>query len=265
MIKLIGIPFDANASFLRGPAAAPDRIRLMDAGGSANKSSERGLDIIPGRVYEDVGNMDFPSEDPKQGFEIIKSNITALLNDGAKILSLGGDHSVSYPILTSFTEVYSDLHILHIDAHSDLYHDFDGNPYSHASPFARVSELTKVSSLTQIGIRTLTSHQREQIERFGVHVIEMRNYHIDEIPTLHGPLYISLDLDVLDPAFAPGVSHHEPGGMSTRQLLDLLHLIDCPVVGADIVECNPDRDVEDMTAMVGYKMVKELIELMYRN
>ncbi len=122
-------------------------------------------------------------------------------------------------------------------------------------------ELGKIDSLTQVGIRTLNDHQREQADRFGVDIIEMKDFEQATL-FLQGPLYISLDLDALDPAYAPGVSHHEPGGMTTRQLIELLHAIEVPVVGADIVECNPTRDINNMTAMVGYKLMKELIELM---
>jgi agmatinase len=179
-----------------------------------------------------------------------------------KLLCLGGDHSISFPIIAAYAKQYSDLQILHIDAHADLYDNFDDNPYSHASPFARIMEAGLAQSLTQVGIRTLNTHQREQAKRFGVHITEMKDFTTACIDALKGPLYISLDLDVLDPAFAPGVSHHEPGGLSTRQLLQLLQNIKVPVVGADIVEYNPTRDVHNMTAMVAYKLLKELIAIM---
>jgi agmatinase len=177
-------------------------------------------------------------------------------------MSLGGDHSVSYPIIEAHKPFYPDLHILHFDAHADLYDNFDDNPYSHASPFARIMETGGIASLTQVGIRTLEPHQRAQAKRFGVNQIEMKNFSMDFIRELKGPLYISLDLDALDPAFAPGVSHHEPGGLSTRKMITMIQQIQVPVVGADLVEYNPTRDVKEMTAMVGYKLMKELIAIM---
>ena len=261
MVKLIGIPFDANSSFMRGPAQAPARIRQMDTDGSANRCTERGVEIVPGSTFDDVGDISFVSNEPQKAFEAIKSNISSLLREDNRILSLGGDHSISYPIIAAYVEKYDDLHILHIDAHGDLYDHFDKNPYSHASPFARIMELGKIASLTQVGIRTLNDHQRKQVDKFDVHMIEMKDFEQATL-FLRGPLYISLDIDALDPAYAPGVSHHEPGGLTTRQLLELLHAIEVPVVGADIVECNPARDINNMTAMVGYKLMKELIELM---
>jgi arginase family enzyme len=105
----------------------------------------------------------------------------------------------------------------------------------------------------------MNAHQRQQADRFSVEVIEMRDYS-DSLPLrLQGPVYVSLDLDALDPAFAPGVSHHEPGGLSVRDVLRLLARIEGTVVGADIVEYNPTRDHADMTAMVAAKFYKELL------
>lgn len=262
MIQLIGIPYDANSSFLKGPSYAPNRIRLMDIEGSANAFSESGLDIQEDEIYEDCGDINFKNTNPQQAFETIKKKITALLSKDEKVLSLGGDHSVSYPILSAFTEKYEGLNILHFDAHADLYDNFDDNPYSHASPFARIMESGKVASLTQVGLRTLSTHQREQAKKFGVKMIEMNNFNLDFIATLEGPLYISLDLDVLDPAFAPGVSHHEPGGMTTRELISIIQRIPVEIVGADIVEYNPIRDINNMTAMLAYKLMKELMAKM---
>jgi len=259
MIQLIGIPFDANSSFLKGPAFAPQRIRLMETEGSANSFSENGIEIKAGTNYTDNGDISFENTNPKQAFDTIKTEIAALLKEKDKVISIGGDHSVSYPIITAFTDKYPNLNILHLDAHADLYDNFDDNSYSHASPFARIMETGKVRSLTQVGIRTFNTHQREQARKFDVNVVEMKDFNLDFLQKLESPLYISLDLDVLDPAFAPGVSHHEPGGMSTRQVIEIIQNIPVEIVGADIVEYNPVRDVHNMTAMVAYKLMKELI------
>ena len=262
MIKLLGIPMDANSSFLRGAAQAPDRIRQMDLDGSANRYSELGIEIIPQKTYVDLGNLSFESDDPATAFHLIRDTIEGELKDESRLLSLGGDHSISYPILSAYSQKYEGLHVLHLDAHGDLYDDYEGNTFSHASPFARVMELGRIASLTQIGIRTLTDHQRHQGSKFGVRIIEMKDHDPFLLKSMSGPLYISLDIDALDPAFAPGVSHHEPGGFSTREVIEILHNIEVDVVGADIVECNPARDINNMTSMVAYKMMKEILGLM---
>jgi arginase len=262
MIKVLGIPFDANSSFLRGPSLAPTRIRLMAMEGSANNYTEEGLEILSGRDYMDLGDISFPSQNSQKAYEQIKEAVAKAIADGNKLMSLGGDHSIAYPVIEAHALRYGPLHVLQLDAHGDLYENFENNPYSHASPFARLMEKGLLKSLTQVGIRTLTQHQREQAAKYQVNIIEMKDFNMDFISALEVPLYISLDIDVLDPAFAPGISHYEPGGMSSRQLLDILMNIKLPIIGADLVEYNPVRDHHDMTAMLAFKLMKELIAKM---
>ena len=148
--------------------------------------------------------------------------------------------------------------ILHIDAHADLYDEFEGDRYSHACPFARIMEEKLASRLVQVGIRTLTAHLREQIDRFAVDVIDMRAWTAGKRPLITGPVYLSLDLDALDPAFAPGVSHWEPGGLTVREVITLIQELGRSLIGADVVEYNPLRDPSGVTAMVAAKLVKEI-------
>jgi len=259
MVHLLGIPYDANSSFLRGPAYAPARIRLMGSEGSANFGTENGPDLAEGTHFTDLGDLAFEDSSPEKAHHTIKNAVAGQLAQGRRLLCLGGDHSTSGPVIEAHAEAIESLHVLQFDAHTDLYNNFDNNPYSHASPFARLMEKGLLKSLTQVGLRTLTAHQREQAQRFGVKMVEMKEFSTDFLTGLQGPLYISFDMDVLDPAFAPGVSHHEPGGISTRQALDMLHQIKVPVVGADVMEYNPVRDTHNLTAMVAWKMMKELM------
>ena len=261
-IKLLGIPYDGNSSFLKGPALAPPRIRLMEKDGSANSFSEFGTEILQNQNYTDLGDMIFADTCSKSVYNQIKEKIELELKTDCKTICFGGDHSISFPIIETYAKKSKNLNILHLDAHADLYDNFENNPYSHASPFARIMEGGNISSLTQIGIRTLNTHQREQASKFKVQIIEMKDFNFDFLETLQGPLYVSVDLDVLDPAFAPGISHHEPGGLTTRQLIQIIQNIKVPIVGADIVEYNPTRDVNNMTAMVAYKIFKELVHKM---
>lgn len=261
-LKLIGIPHDSNSSFLRGAALGPSRIRLMEKEGSVNRFSEMGRELVDGINYQDCGDIELSTSDSCAAFNTIRDAISQLLENDSKIISLGGDHSISFPVLSAFSKKYPNLNVLHFDAHADLYDNFEDNPYSHASPFARILEKGVLNSLTQVGVRTLNTHQKQQAIRFDVKIIEMKDFSLDFIAELKNPLYISLDLDVLDPACAPGISHHEPGGMSTRQLIDIIQKIETPIVGADIVELNPKRDNHNMTAMLAYKLFKELASKM---
>ena len=184
MIKLIGIPFDGNSSFLKGPALAPPRIRLMDTDGSANSFCENGKAVINGQTYIDLGDLIFPDINPLAVYTTIKQKIEKELTQGDKIICLGGDHSVSFPIIEAHAAKYNNLNVLHLDAHADLYDNFDNNPFSHASPFARLMEKGIVQSLTQVGIRTLNTHQKEQANKFGVRVIEMKDFNYDFINSI---------------------------------------------------------------------------------
>jgi arginase len=115
------------------------------------------------------------------------------------------------------------------------------------------------SRLVQIGVRTLTAHQREQAKKFGVEIYDPGRWTDAPLESIAAPLYVSIDLDGLDPAYAPGVSHPEPGGLSTRDVISIVHRLPCAIVGADVVEYNPMNDVRDLTARVAARLVKELV------
>ncbi len=256
---LLGIPYDASSSYLRGAAAAPPRIREALASPSSNKWSEALQDLGASDTLGDAGDLDVSGDDPRR---TIETGARAILHRNGRPLSLGGDHSITFPLLRAFRSVHPRLSVLHIDAHADLYEEFEGDRFSHACPFARAMEEGLVDRLVQVGIRTLTSHLRSQAERYGVEVIDMRAWSEGIRPEMSGPVYVSLDLDALDPAFAPGISHWEPGGFSVREVITLVQTMRGSLVGADVVEYNPQRDPSGVTAMVAAKLVKELASRM---
>lgn len=258
-VVLLGLPQDNNSSYLTGPSMAPGRIREAFFCDSANLSTETGFDLNDDSLWADVGDVPLSDLQGQAAFDAIHDRVADLISGGHRVLSLGGDHSVSFPAVSAHAEAYTGLNILHIDAHPDLHDDMLGNPFSHASPFARLMESGTINRLVQVGIRTCNAHQRAQAEKFGVEMHEMRD--LSGLPELafKGPVYLSLDLDGLDPAFAPGVSHYEPGGLSTRQVLDIIHTVPGTFVGADLVELNPHRDPQNITAMVAGKLSKEII------
>jgi len=258
--QLIGLPYDASSSFLRGSAAAPPVIRHALWSPAGNRYTENGADLAG---LTDAGDLALP-DDPALAREQIEMGIGALLASGFQPIALGGDHSVTYPILRAVITQHPVLTILHVDAHGDLYDTFEGDRYSHACPFARIMEECRGVTLVQAGIRTLTPHQREQVARFGVNCIEMRQFASGARPAIDGPVYISIDIDGLDPAFAPGVSHREPGGLTVRDVVTMIHQLAGPIVGADVVEFNPSRDLDGVTAAVAAKVVRELAGQMIR-
>ena len=266
-VALIGLPWDASSSFLRGPAEAPAAIRRALASDASNRWSETGIDTGAPGALRDAGDVDVGDPAHPDGAaarRAIEDAIAELLADGVRPLALGGDHSVTYPVLRAMRRHHPRLAVVHIDAHADLYDEFEGDRWSHACPFARIMDEGLCDRLVQVGIRTLTAHQREQASRFGVRIIEMKDWRDGTRIGVSGPVYISFDLDALDPAYAAGVSHWEPGGFSVRQVIDLLHGLEGEIVGADIVELNPRRDPVGVSATVCAKLVKEITGLMLR-
>lgn len=257
-ITLQGILFDEKSSYLKGSALAPPLIRKAYHNDSANYFAENGMEIHPD-IWNDLGDFEI-----NEYFDIEK--ITSKnLNQKQAFITLGGDHSITYPILKAFNTIYGAVDILHIDAHGDLYDEFEGDKHSHACPFARIMENKLANRLVQVGIRTLSAHQKEQADKYKVEIIQMKDFDLSKLPIFENPIYLSLDIDSLDPAFAPGVSHHEPGGLSTREVLHIIQNINVPILGADIVEYNPTRDINDMTAMVSAKLLKEIAAKMLEN
>lgn len=255
-VGLLGVPFDDNASFEKGPALAPDLIRQVLTSGSLNSATELNVELKNNPRWLDLGDLSFSKEN--HFIEDIAQPSIDFLSKNIRLLSLGGDHSVSHPLLKAYREFFPKLNILHIDAHSDLYDSFKGNRYANACPFARVMEEGLCDRLVQIGIRTLNEHQRKQVEKFGVECHEMKDWLTGTLFDFEGPVYLSLDIDGIDPAFAPGVSHREPGGLTSREVINIIHQINAPLVGADIVEFNPHKDIDNITSQLAAKLVKEI-------
>ena len=256
-IVVLGVPFDGNSSYAKGPAFAPVKIREALYCHSSNLWTENLLDLGTTSGWHNGSDVKFSDE--KKAFAQIEYEIENLLKRKSRIISLGGDHSITLPVIRAYSRAYRKLNILHLDAHPDLYDELDGNRYSHACPFARIMEENLAARLVQVGIRTLTGHQHEQAQRFGVEQIDMKNITVAKRLSFDGPIYLSIDMDCLDPAYAPGVSHYEPGGMCTRDVLELIQNLKGNLVGADIVEYNPERDLNGMTGMVASKLLKEVI------
>jgi len=256
-LALIGIPYDAKSSFQMGASQGPRAIREASTGKAINAFTESGVDLGLDAVLVDQGDVDVSG-----GFSEVARRIQecvhGVANHPAAPLILGGDHSITYPVVKGLSATYPDLAILHFDAHPDLYEEYQGDPYSHACPFARILEEGLAAELVQVGIRAATAEQRNLASRYPVRMIEMKDLREDLALDFRRPLYISFDIDALDPAFAPGVSHLEPGGMSTRQALGILQRLKARIIGMDLVEVNPSRDPSGITAAAGVKLVMEV-------
>ncbi len=258
-LNILGLPFDDKSSYLKGTAKAPQQIRKSLHDGSSNFMSETGFDIL--KDFKTLDHGDLKIVDYHQ----IASQIVQKINLKNPSIFLGGDHSLTYPITQALKTVYTKIDVLHFDAHPDIYDEFEGDRFSHACPFARIMESGMIGRMVSVGIRNMSPHLEAQAEKFGIEIIMMKDVEKMKPLKFDLPLYISIDLDGFDPAFAPGVSHYEPGGLTTRQVIDILHQIENPIVGADIVELNPDRDPAGITAALAAKLLKELVGLIIKN
>ncbi|XP_076942699.1 arginase 2, chloroplastic/mitochondrial-like [Bidens hawaiensis] len=272
--SLLGVPLGHNSSYLQGPAFAPPFIREAIWSGSTNSTTEEGKILDDPKVSADVGDIPIQELrdcgiDDDRLMKVVSDSVKLVMEeDPLRPVVLGGDHSISYPVVRAVSEkLGGPVDVLHLDAHPDIYDKFEGNYYSHASSFARIMEGGYARRLLQVGIRSINLEGREQGKRFGVEQYEMRTFSkdrhfLENLKLGEGVkgVYISIDVDCLDPGFAPGVSHHESGGLSFRDVLNIIQNLQGDLVGADVVEYNPQRDTADfMTAMVAAKLVRELV------
>jgi agmatinase len=256
----LGIRDDSQSSFLRGPADAPECIRRAYDGRCYNATTESGVDLTSS--VTDLGDLK-PRATWEESAREYRTRIEEILKEGFTPFIAGGDHAVTVPVVEAFSVLRRPIHVIQIDAHPDLYPEFEGNPDSHACTAARLLEMSHVQSLTQIGIRTLSEEQRPVAEHGSgrVHILEARSLegpipHLTHIPA-DAAVYLTVDMDGFDPAFAPGVSHPVPGGLTSRQVLGLIQRGHWTLVGMDAVEVNPSRDVRDLTSILAARVLHE--------
>ncbi|KAF2315380.1 hypothetical protein GH714_039069 [Hevea brasiliensis] len=238
---------------LKGPAFAPPRIREAIWCGSTNSATEEGKELNDPRVLTDVGDVpvqeirDCGVDDDRLMNVISESVKPVMEEDPLRPLVLGGDHSISFPVVRAVSEkLGGPVDILHLDAHPDIYHAFEGNIFS---CIAICPNNGRWLCAAAIAISAASPQ----------YVLCWNNAVNRKLGEGVKGVYISIDVDCLDPGFAPGVSHIEPGGLSFRDVLNILHNLQADVVAADVVEFNPQRDTLDgMTAMVAAKLVREL-------
>jgi agmatinase len=255
---LFGVPYDAKSSFLKGAAHGPDAIRKASTSRVINSWTELGVDLEKDTTVVDLGDVGTSGDYTEVGSRI-KEKIDQVLTKKGIPVVLGGDHSISFPAVEAVSRKYTSLDILHFDAHPDLYDELYGDRYSHACPFTRILEAGLVENLVQLGVRAVTGDHLKKAEQYGVKMHTMRDLAVLPKLKFSNPVYVSFDMDVLDPAFAPGVSHHEPGGLSTRQVIQMIHTLEASIVGMDVVEVNPIQDKQGITADAAVKIIMEMI------
>jgi agmatinase len=276
-VIILGIPFDGAVSFKKGAAAAPDRLRELSR--ILPLMTEEGVSFN-GLKIRDEGDMP-PHLDWEKYYGQVKQRVNELLTQNKFYLFLGGDHSVAIPLLSAFSQAHSgeDVGIIHFDSHCDIADEFDGHRWSHACPQRRALELPNVKpeNLTLVGIRSFMEDELEFLRKHPqIRVITARDIykqsldHIIQVITeryqhCHN-IYLTIDIDVLDPAFAPGTGTPESGGLSTRELMELVKEIMArlPVTAVDCVEIAPPLDSADITSWAALKIIYEIFGEVYK-
>lgn len=257
---IIGIPMDLTTSFRPGTRLAPYRIREVSEGiEEYSIYQDKSLEDIN---FYDAGDIAIPFGNVEESLKRIEEVTLELLQNGKKVFALGGEHLVSLPLIKAYSKFYPDLAVIQFDAHADLRQDYLGENFSHATVMRKVTELIGAGRLFQLGIRSAT---REEMEYACLNTnlyLNQLSSAVDEVKSrLKGSkVYITLDIDVLDPAFAPGTGTPEAGGFSSRELFEvLLALKDLDIVGFDLVEISPPYEQNDNTSLLGAKILREVL------
>jgi agmatinase len=259
---IYGMPMDYTVSFRPGARFGPPRIREVSLGlEEYSPYLDRSLDEVQ---YFDAGDIPLPFGNAARSLEMIGEYVRGLLADKKFPLGLGGEHLVSWPIIREMAAKYPDLALIHIDAHADLREQYEGEPLSHSTPIRKAADLIGGVNVYQFGIRSGTKEEfryaRENINLYPFEVLEPLQ---KVLPTLgNRPVYVTVDIDVLDPSAAPGTGTAEAGGITSKELLAAVHAIarsSVQVIGADIVEVAPVYDPSEQTPIVAAKLVREML------
>lgn len=270
-IVLLGIPFDENCSCGEGTRFAPDKLRELS--GYLPPVTENG-EIIFAKLF-DFGNVD-KEESIEFFFKKVATKAFEVISSGKFPIFLGGDHSVSIPLKQAFAKFHQGkrIGIIHFDAHADICDIYDDSKLSHASVNARALETGfKDSDIMMVGIRSFEIQELSFLENHPHQVLlasqldSLKETGIaNEIITYFASfdaIYLSVDIDVLDPAYAPGTGTPEAGGLSSRRLINIIRKLvqQLPIKAMDLVEISPPRDVNDITSWAGLKLLLEVFSI----
>ncbi|MBD2871610.1 agmatinase [Paenibacillus arenilitoris] len=259
---IYGMPMDFTVSFRPGSRFGPPRIREVSIGlEEYSPYLDRSLEDID---YFDAGDLLLPFGNAQRSLDIIGDFVRGVLADGKMPLGLGGEHLVSWPIFQEVYKKYPDLAIIHFDAHADLREQYEGEPLSHSTPLRKAAGLMGGKNIYQFGIR---SGSREEWayarENINFHPFEVLEPLKKVLPELAGrPVYLTIDIDVLDPSAAPGTGTAEAGGITSKELIEAVHAIarsGVNVVGCDLVEVAPAYDPTEQTQIVAAKVIREML------
>ncbi|MCM3586835.1 agmatinase [Mesobacillus maritimus] len=262
-VVLYGMPMDWTVSYRPGSRFGPARIREVSIGlEEYSPYLDRELHEVK---YFDAGDIPLPFGNPQKSLDLIEDFVGKLLAEEKFPLGMGGEHLVSWPVMKAMAAKYKDLAIIHMDAHTDLREHYEGEPLSHSTPIRKIAEHIGPENVYSFGIRSGMKEEFEWAKNAGMHIskFEVLEPLKEILPKLAGrPVYVTIDIDVLDPAHAPGTGTVDAGGITSKELLASIHEIarsQVNVVGADLVEVAPIYDHSEQTANTASKLIREMM------
>lgn len=260
---IYGMPMDWTVSYRPGSRFGPQRIREVSIGlEEYSPYLDRELDDVN---YFDAGDIPLPFGNASKSLDVIADFIRQLMQDGKIPVGMGGEHLVSWPVMKTVADNYKDLAIIHMDAHTDLRMEYEGEPLSHSTPIRKIADYIGPKNVYSFGIRSGMKEEFDWAKENGMHIskFDVLEPLKEVLPTLEGrPVYVTIDIDVLDPAHAPGTGTVDCGGITSRELLASIHAIansGVNVVGFDLVEVAPIYDSSEQTANTASKLLREMI------
>ena len=256
-IVMLGMPFDGTVSYRSGSRFAPEQIRLASWG--LEEYSPRFDKHLEDVNFHDVGDLEFPLGNTYKSLDLIEENVEQIYKDGKRVFGIGGEHLVTLPEIKAVAKFHKDLAIVHFDAHTDLREEYLGEEMSHSAVIRHASKIVGPENLKQIGIR---SGMKEEWEFMKKHNTLIHEY--SELDELKGKkIFVTVDLDCLDPSVMPGTGTPESGGMQFNELMGWFeYLKNFDIVGADVVELAPDYDASGVSTAVATKVIRELLMVM---
>ncbi|WP_435155800.1 agmatinase [Amycolatopsis sacchari] len=274
-VAVVGVPFDSGVSYRPGarfgPAALREASRLL-------RPYHPGLDVAPFEAAQvaDAGDIAVNPFNIGEAIETLQQEVEALSAGGTKLVTVGGDHTIALPLLRAAAKKHGPVALLHFDAHLDTWDTYFGEPYTHGTPFRRAVEegVLDTSAVCHVGTRgpLYGKADLDDDQKLGFGIVtaaDVLRRGVDEIVDAlrqrigDRPLYVSVDIDVLDPAHAPGTGTPEAGGLTSRELLEILRgLRTCRLVGADVVELAPAYDHAEITAVAASHVAYDLVSLL---
>ena len=262
-VVLYGMPMDWTVSYRPGSRFGPARIREVSIGlEEYSPYLDRELFDLN---YYDAGDIPLPFGNPQKSIDLIEEYVGKLLAEEKFPLGMGGEHLVSWPVMKAMAAKYKDLAIIHMDAHTDLREHYEGEPLSHSTPIRKIAEHIGPENVYSFGIRSGMKEEFDWAKENGMHIskFEVLEPLKEMLPKLSGrPVYVTIDIDVLDPAHAPGTGTVDAGGITSKELLASIHEIarsEVNVVGADLVEVAPIYDHSEQTANTASKLIREMM------